>query len=149
MKRMIQQLSLSVLVAASLVAGSAIAADTMTVYKSPTCGCCSRWITYLEKQGFLIQAEDMEDVSGVKVQLGVPKSVYACHTAVIDGYVIEGHVPVEDIQRLLDERPALSGIGVADMPLGSPGMDGPDRVPEPYEVLSFDAAGQTSVYARH
>ncbi len=119
----------------------------ITVYKSPTCGCCSKWIAHLEANGFEVVAHDMENMASVKIENGIRREFTSCHTAVIDGYIIEGHVPAEDIQRLLRDRPAVAGIAVPGMPIGSPGMEGPN--PQAYDVLTFDNLGNTSVYARH
>ena len=138
-----------------LIAGTAFAtlsnrdagALEITVYRSPTCGCCSKWIAHLEANGFKVVARDREDMTSVKIENGVRREFSSCHTAVIDGYVIEGHVPAEDIQRLLQDRPAVAGIAVPGMPIGSPGMEGPN--PQPYDVVTFDALGNTSVFASH
>jgi hypothetical protein len=137
-----------VIAAASLLlASGAILAAEIAVYKSPTCGCCSKWVRHLEANGFSVKAYDVQDVNAYKDRHGVPVPLGACHTAVIDGYVIEGHVPAADIKRLLAERPKIKGLAVPGMPAGSPGMEGPHS--ETYEVLSFDAAGDTTVFARH
>ncbi len=119
----------------------------ITVYKSPTCGCCSKWIAHLEANGFEVVAHDMENMASVKIENGIRREFTSCHTAVIDGYVVEGHVPAEDIRSLLRDRPAVAGIAVPGMPIGSPGMDGPN--PQAYDVLAFDNLGNTSVYAKH
>lgn len=132
----------------SEVAATAVAGDelpTVLVYKTPTCGCCSGWIEHLEAAGFAVDARDLRDLMSVKRDAGVPLSMSSCHTAMIDGYVVEGHVPIEQVKRLLAERPAIAGIAVPGMPVGSPGMEG--RNAQPYQVLSFDAAGNTAVYA--
>jgi hypothetical protein len=118
----------------------------VTVYKSPTCGCCSKWVEHLEASGFEVKTTDMENVEVMKDHLGLPLSLASCHTAVVDGYVVEGHVPADVIHQLLEERPAVAGIAVPGMPIGSPGMEGPN--PEPYEVIAFTKDGQQSVYAR-
>ena len=130
----------------SAVRQPATAAE-VTVYKSPTCGCCSAWIDHLERNGFTVRSRDHRDVTPVKDELGVPGRLRSCHTAVVDGYVIEGHVPADDIARLLQERPAIRGLAVAGMPMGSPGMEGPRK--DAYEVTASEADGDTSVYARH
>ncbi len=140
-----------------LIAGTAFAtlssrdagagAPEITVYKSPTCGCCTKWIAHLEANGFKVVAHDMENMASVKIENGIRREVSSCHTAVIDGYVVEGHVPAEDIQRLLRDRPAVAGIAVPGMPIGSPGMEGPN--PRAYDVLTFDNLGNTSVFASH
>ena len=93
------------------------------VYKDPTCGCCALWVEHLRKAGFAATVTDIEDMTSIKTKHGVPAKVRSCHTALVDGYVLEGHVPAEDVQRLLKQRPAVVGIGVPGMPIGSPGME--------------------------
>jgi hypothetical protein len=119
----------------------------MTVYKSPSCGCCVRWIDHLEENGFSVVPRDVPDTRPVKQKLGVPVRLGACHTGLVEGYVIEGHVPATDVARLLRERPPVLGLAVPGMPIGSPGMEGPR--PEPYSVFSFDASGRTEVFSSH
>jgi hypothetical protein len=128
-------------------ASVAQASDSIVVYKTPTCGCCKKWVEHLREHGFRVATVDQNDVSDVKARLGVPSSVTACHTATVGGYVVEGHVPASDIQRLLAERPAVEGIGVGGMPTGSPGMEG--LYSERYEVKSFDKSGATKIFASH
>jgi hypothetical protein len=123
------------------------APTAIEVYKSPTCGCCALWVEHVNANGFAAKVTDMPDVTPVKSQRGVPQALRSCHTAIVGGYVIEGHVPAADIQRLLRERPAIAGLAVPGMPMGSPGMEGPG--PQRYDVIAFDRQGQTSVYARH
>src|SRR5690606_863960 len=125
---------------------AALAAE-MTVYKSPTCGCCVAWIDHVKAHGFTVKAIDVRDVSGVKLANGVTRELASCHTALVDGYVIEGHVPAADIKRLLKERPAVTGLAVPGMPMGSPGMEGP--VTQRYNVVSFDKSGKTRVFSRY
>ncbi len=96
-----------------------------TVYKSPECGCCHVWVGYLRENGFDVRVKDMDDVTSVKNRFGVPDDLWSCHTAVIGGYAVEGHVPVEAINRLLAEKPRIKGIALPGMPSGSPGMPGP------------------------
>jgi len=129
-----------------LVQGPAKAAD-ITVYKSPTCGCCGKWVEHLEANGFSVEVKQRRDLRPIKQQLGVQAALQSCHTGVIDGYVIEGHVPAADIRRLLEQRPAVRGLAVPGMPMGSPGMEGPR--PQPYEVVTFDAEGNTRTFSRH
>lgn len=116
------------------------------VYKSPTCGCCVGWADHLREHGFRVQSNDVSDVTKYKVRHGVPASLGSCHTAVIDGYVIEGHVPAADIKRLLAKRPDVAGLAVPGMPTGSPGMSGP---PQRYNVVAFERDGDMEVFARH
>jgi hypothetical protein len=137
----------AVLTIAVVAQPGAPARPTITVYKSATCGCCVNWVEYLREQGFDPVAHTTERVDEIKAQHGVPRQAFSCHTALIDGYVIEGHVPAGDIRRLLKERPAVVGLSVPGMPTGSPGMDGP--TPQPYDVLTFDARGQTQVFSSH
>lgn len=110
-------------------------AGTMTVYRSPSCGCCGAWVDYIEGHGIPVEVREVDDTVPVKMLAGVPEALYACHTAAIDGYTVEGHVPIEAIRRLLEERPDVQGIGVAGMPAGSPGMGGP--VTQPYTAYTF------------
>jgi hypothetical protein len=117
------------------------------VYKSPTCGCCNKWIQHLRAHGFTVKATDVKDVSSIKRQNGIPSEMSSCHTAFVGGYVVEGHVPAGDVIRLLTERPKVSGLAVPKMPVGSPGMEGPK--PVAYDVLSFDAAGKVTVFSHH
>jgi hypothetical protein len=115
------------------------------VYKTPTCGCCKAWVQHLRDNGFTVETVDMPDLSMVKQKYGVKPALQACHTAVVNGYVVEGHVPADLITKLVKEHPAVVGLAVPGMPAGSPGMEGASRVP--YDVLSFDRAGRTRVYA--
>jgi hypothetical protein len=116
----------------------------MTVYKSPTCGCCAKWVDHVRAAGFVVTVHDTADVTPIKVANGVPEAAYSCHTAVVDGYVIEGHVPADVIRRLLRERPPVVGIAAPGMPAGSPGMEG--MISQRYDVVTFDRAGKTTVY---
>lgn len=118
------------------------------VWKSATCGCCGQWIEHLRAAGFDVEAHDVANLPSVKDRYGVPPSLRACHTALVDGYLVEGHVPAEDLERLLDERPQVAGLAVPGMPVGSPGMEMGDRT-EPYDVLTFAGDGTTTVYSSH
>ena len=120
----------------------------ITVYKSPTCGCCSLWGEHLQANGFTVETVDVDDISTVKQQYGIPDSLSSCHTGVVDGYIIEGHVPASDIKRLLDEQPEAAGLAVPGMPMGSPGMETSDGRTQPYAVYLV-ASGQTTVFAQH
>ena len=119
----------------------------VTVYKSPTWGCCGDWGEYLEDNGFEVEEINTADLHSIKTQYQVPSSFQACHTAIVDGYVIEGHVPAAEIRRLLQERPDVLGIAVAGMPAGSPGMEVADFDAAPFEVVTFDKDGNIDVYA--
>mgnify|MGYP005822751869 CR=1 FL=1 len=113
------------------------------IKKDPWCGCCTGWARHLEQAGFIVDIEDVEEMEAVKDGLGVPTKLRSCHTATIDGYVIEGHVPAEAIVALLDQRPQIRGLAVAGMPIGSPGMGGPAGSElDPYDVMAFDGPGE-------
>lgn len=122
-------------------------ATEVTVHKSPWCGCCKAWVTHLEQNGFTVVALDHEDLGPIKSELGVPARLQSCHTAVIDGYVIEGHVPADDIKRLLTEGPDGTGLAAPGMPAGSPGME-TGGAKDDYQVILFGAQGMT-VWAEH
>jgi hypothetical protein len=137
-----------ILVSTLLTAGLSVAGATeVTVYKSPTCGCCKNWVAHLRANGFTVKAVDVADVTSYKLANGVGPALASCHTAIVDGYVIEGHVPAQDIKRLLRERPKVTGLAAPGMPSGSPGME--QGYKDPYDVVSFDKSGRVSVYARH
>lgn len=117
------------------------------VFKKPSCGCCRPWIKYMESEGFRIKVNDVPDVHPLKRERGIPKALGSCHTALIDGYVLEGHVSADDVRRLLGERPPIVGLVVPGMPKGAPGMEGPD--PVAYDVLALSQDGSVTVYATH
>jgi hypothetical protein len=112
----------------------------ITVHKDPSCGCCSGWVRHLQQAGFLVKTIETADLEPVKTRLGVPAELAACHTAQIGNYVIEGHVPVAALMRLLEDKPSAAGLAVPGMPIGAPGMEGGS--PEPYEVVLFGPAGR-------
>ena len=118
---------------------------TIVVYKTAACGCCNGWVEHLEAAGFPVDARNVTDIMSVKRDGGVPVSMSSCHTAIVDGYVVEGHVPADQVKRLLAERPDIAGIAAPGMPIGSPGMEGPGA--KPYQVLSFTRDGQAAVFA--
>jgi hypothetical protein len=128
---------------------SAAAAPAVIVNKTPTCGCCGVWVEHLKKAGFAVQVHDIENLSPIKERLGVPFGMGSCHTAEVGGYFIEGHVPADDIKRLLSEKPAAKGLTVPGMPAGSPGMEVPSGRVDRYDVLLVDKEGKTSVFATH
>jgi len=115
----------------------------VTVYKTPTCGCCGKWIEHLEQAGFTVESVEVPSTAIVRASNGVP----AGHTAVVDGYVVEGHVPAQDVVRLLAERPDVVGLAVPGMPIGSPGMEGPN--PERYAVMAWNERGEREIFATH
>lgn len=122
----------------------ATALPLVTIYKDPNCGCCGIWTSYLQSHGFETRVVMTDDLDPVKRKARVPYDLHSCHTAFMGRYVVEGHVPVPAISKLLDERPRVLGIAVPGMPAGSPGM--PSVAPEPYQVLTFSADGSQSVY---
>jgi len=132
----------------SAAAPGAQSLPAVTVYKSPTCGCCSNWIEHMRANGFAVTAHDVEDVGAVKTKYGVPPEAGSCHTSLIDGYVVEGHVPADTVKRLLRERPKVAGIAVPGMPVGSPGMEVPGRAADSYTIVAFEKSGKYTVYER-
>lgn len=118
----------------------------MLVYKDPGCGCCEKWIGLMQRADFVVAARDAPDMASIKQRYHVPAALASCHTALVAGYVIEGHVPADLIQKLLREKPKVLGLSVPGMVTGSPGMEGATK--DPYRVLTFDAAGKTTVYAQ-
>jgi len=125
------------------ISSSACAADVV-VYKTPTCGCCTKWVEHMREKGFKLTVHEIPDVTPIKAEQGLPYGLGSCHTALVDGYVVEGHVPADAIQRLLSERPKVKGIAVPGMPAGSPGMEGDHS--DPYDLLTFDENGKTEIY---
>jgi hypothetical protein len=125
------------------------AGPLVEVFKTPTCGCCSMWVEHMRNNGFAVRTTDLGDLTEIKKARGVPNQVQSCHTAVVGGYVVEGHVPASDVRRLLEQKPAIAGIAVGGMPAGSPGMEFPGTKAQPYDVMSFDKNGTTKVFARH
>lgn len=121
----------------------------IVVYKSSTCECCVKWVEHLRTSGFAPTVHDESDMEAIKDEMGVPKAVRSCHTALVDKYLIEGHVPAMDIRRMLAERPKVAGLAVPGMPSTTPGMAAPGAPEGPYDVLAFTAAGGTSVFAHH
>jgi hypothetical protein len=124
------------------------ATETVTVYKTPWCGCCSVWVEHLRKNGFKVTVNEVEDTGEYQRKYGVPGGLESCHTAIVAGYTVEGHVPAAEIQRLLKEKPGAKGLAVPGMPIGSPGMEQGSRS-QRYSVLLFQADGKTSVYKEY
>lgn len=129
------------------IALPASAAEVVEVYKSPYCGCCGKWVDHLKAAGFEVHTHEVNDVPGARQRLGMPERLGSCHTAKVAGYVVEGHVPAADIQRLIKEKPKALGLAVPSMPPGSPGME--TAHPVPYKTLLVRQDGSTSVYAKH
>ena len=141
--------SARLLVAGGLLAlGSAAHAVTMTVHKSASCGCCAKWVEHVQKHGFNVRVVNVDDVMAVKAKAGIPDRLASCHTTMVGGYVIEGHVPAIDIRKLLASKPKAKGLAVPGMPMGSPGMEHGDHR-EPFETLLIKPNGSTAVFARH
>ena len=128
-------------------AAGATRAVEIVVYKSPSCECCGEWAKHLRSNGFDVLVNNVEDTEPFRKQAGIPDGMESCHTAFIDGYAVEGHVPAKNIHRILADRPKIRGLAVPGMPASAPGMDGPD--PEPYTVYSFDGDGKSEVYASY
>jgi len=147
-----RQMLLGLLGTAALLGGlsaplvAKAAAPAVEVYKDPSCGCCGNWAEHLRQNGFAVTVHEVVDMAAIKRQAGIPEPMESCHTAVVDGYLIEGHVPAADIRRLLAERPGVRGLAVPGMPASAPGMDMPG---EPYIVFSFYADGDSAVFASH
>ena len=120
----------------------------MTVYKSSTCGCCSKWVEHMQANGFDVKAIDVDDIDKVKRERGVPADAASCHTAIVNGYIVEGHVPADAVMKVLKEKPAIAGIAVPGMPMGSPGMEVPGGQKEAFNIVAFDKAGKTSIYQK-
>lgn len=118
----------------------------LLVYKDPGCGCCEKWVGIMRSSGFVVSVRDTTDMDPIKRRYHVSPALASCHTALVEGYVIEGHVPADLVHKLLREKPKVSGLTVPGMVTGSPGMEGPN--PQSYQVLSFDASGKTAVYAK-
>ena len=135
------------LLAGILALQAQVKAADVVVYKSPTCGCCSKWVEHMEKNGYSVEVHDVKNVNPIKDKLGIPGQLRSCHTAKIGGYLIEGHVPASDIAQLLKTKPDVAGLATPGMPMGSPGMEGPRKVP--YDVMSFTDNGSSAVYSSH
>jgi hypothetical protein len=149
MKRFFQQIVLVALSSSIVLAQTPAKPTQVEVFKSATCGCCGKWIEHMRAAGFTVRVTDLGDaeLQQMKKKSGVPDAAKSCHTARVDGYVVEGHVPAPEVRRLLVERRKVVGIAVPGMPIGSPGMEAPGVKAQPYDVLSFDAQGNTKVFS--
>lgn len=147
MKRIAGLLATTFLVLAAPLAG-AQSQPTVEVWRSPYCGCCGEWVKHLEKSGFKVQVNMVEETSAVRKLAGIPEKLGSCHTAKVGGYALEGHVPASDIRRLLAEKPKAVGLAVPGMPLGSPGME-QGNTKQPYDVVLVKRDGTSSVFQSH
>jgi hypothetical protein len=135
------------LIGALTVHLSATAAPLIEVYKSESCGCCEEWVKHLEANGFTVKAQNVANPSDYREKFGMPQELGSCHTGMVQGYALEGHVPAADIKRLLAEKPKAKGLAVPAMPLGSPGMEGPRK--DPFDVMLVQGNGKYSVYKHY
>ncbi|AUC61065.1 CopG protein [Cyanobacterium sp. HL-69] len=119
--------------------------NEITVYRSPSCGCCGQWISHIEKHGFEVKDIKTDDMETIKRQNNLPSELASCHTAIIDGYVMEGHIPADDIKRFLSQKSTMKGLAVPNMPIGSPGMES-NNIKQPFAVLSFNNQGDIAVF---
>ncbi len=126
-----------------------LSAAEIKMFRQSGCSCCGKWAEHLRTAGHTVSIVEGEDMSRIKQEAGVPDALQACHTAMVDGYAIEGHVPVADVDRLLKERPKAKGLAVGGMPIGSPGMEAEDGSTEPYDVMLFGGEGGDAVFASH
>jgi len=139
--------ALGVLLIVPVVRAQMSSAPTVAVIRDPGCGCCLGWVAHMQKAGF--KTTVTESAQRTQQTPGVPASARSCHTATIDGYLVEGHVPVDDVRKMLRERPKIAGIAAPGMPVGSPGMEMPSGQVQAYDVIAFDKAGKTTVFASH
>jgi hypothetical protein len=147
-------LTMGIIAIATLTIGTlfywqnANAVPLVTVYKHPSCGCCNKWVDHMEENGFEVTSVDLQDVSTIKRQFGITKNLMSCHTAIIDGYAFEGHVPASDIKRFLAKKLDKIGLSVPGMPVGSPGMEMGNRI-DRYAVVSFDKKGNVEIFSQY
>jgi len=147
----IQKTWMALAAAALLQGGVILSADATEVemYKSPTCGCCTGWAKHLREAGFTVNEIKRDDMHAIKTKYGIPKKLESCHTALIEGYIIEGHVPAQDVARLLKERPNIAGLTAPGMPMNAPGMQADGLPPKGYDVLAFEKNGKTTLFHRY
>jgi hypothetical protein len=139
-------LSVPVVTAQTAAQKAAPAPQAIVVYKTATCGCCGKWVDHLKAAGFAPTVHTVATMDETPMRKRIPTTLRSCHTATLEGYLVEGHVPADVIRKLLKEKPRVEGIAVPGMPAGSPGME--SNTPEPYDVVTFDAAGKTAVFAK-
>ena len=148
MKLKRNRLLVAALLALAAAGAGAEPLPEVVMHKDPNCGCCGQWAEYLQANGFRVKTVMEDDMQSVKRRFAVPQRLTSCHTAKVGDYVIEGHVPASAIKRLLREKPAVAGLSVPGMPLGSPGMEVPGKK-DPYDVMSFDKSGRSAVFESH
>lgn len=136
----------SAIAAAGQRSAAAAALPKVEVYKDPSCGCCALWVKHMEQAGFTVSVVNTPDMAAVHAKHRVSGPLQSCHTALVGGFIVEGHVPADDVKRLLRERPKVLGVTVPGMPIGSPGME-QGGVKQAYKVLTFDSAGKTTVFS--
>ncbi|MEF7612347.1 DUF411 domain-containing protein [Aquincola sp. MAHUQ-54] len=134
--------------AAALPALAANKLPLVEVFKNPTCGCCGAWVQHLEQAGFPVKVVEVDDTTVTRKRYGLPDKFGSCHTGIVNGYVVEGHVPATEIKRLLAAKPTAIGLAVPGMPVGSPGMEYGDRK-DPYDVYLIDKSGRETVFAHY
>lgn len=144
-KRILVQAALIGTLAVHLAANAA--APVIEVFKSESCGCCSAWVKHLEANGFKVKAKNVANPSDYRAKFGIPQELGSCHTGLVNGYALEGHVPAADIKRLLAEKPKAKGLAVPAMPMGSPGMEGNRK--DPYDVMLVKTNGKHTVYKHY
>ncbi len=132
---------------ASMLASKPAVAEEIMVYKSPTCGCCKKWVSYLKQEGFTVKSKNIRNMQSIKKEFGIKPQFQSCHTAKIGKYYVEGHVSASDIRRMLKEKPDIKGLSAPGMPMGSPGMEGPRK--DKYNVIAIDKNDHASIYSRH
>lgn len=149
-------LNAALLALVSLLGGCGVGAapdaprlPTLIVHKSASCGCCGAWVEHMRRSGFAVKVENVDNLGPIKERVGIPPAMGSCHTAEVDGYFIEGHVPSADVKRLLADRPHAKGVTVPGMPVGSPGMEAPSGEIQPYDVYLVANDGTVSVFAHH
>jgi len=147
MKRRNILVAITSLFVVAISSSSQSSGPLVTVFKTPTCGCCGKWVEHLKANGFTVEVQEVNDTSAYERQYRVPRSIVSCHTAVVNGYTIEGHVPAAEIKRLLSEQPKVVGLAVPGMPVGSPGMEAAHS--DAYSVFVYNESGHASIYARY
>ena len=147
-RRLILNAAAALAAVAALPSRAGTPPTQVQIYKSKTCGCCGAWVEHLRSAGFAVAVTEVDNTSATRKRLGMPERFGSCHTATVSGYVLEGHVPAREVQRLLAQKTPALGLAVPGMPVGSPGMEAGGRL-EPYKVLLIDRSGRDSVYASY